>query len=224
MPPVGAGLRHPARYGRSPGLGVTRRCACGWNLARHEGAAGPGVAKARQRQAASPPPRQRQSVFACASRARPNWVRANDGRESRAGGILALAEPLRGQPEAAGRALSSAFPSGGRRPSAPWRSGHAITLARSSAPGPAWTQRLDLPAGARNHRSARPPGAARRGHRVRGLAGPLTAGEPRARRDRRIAGELVVTPAPSRNTSAISSARPARPTAPRPSPGRVSWA
>ena len=37
-------------------------------------------------------------------------MRANDGRESRAGGILALAEPLRGQPEAAGRALSSGIP------------------------------------------------------------------------------------------------------------------
>jgi len=37
-------------------------------------------------------------------------MRANDGRESRAGGILALAEWLRGQPEAAERALSSGIP------------------------------------------------------------------------------------------------------------------
>ncbi len=79
------------------------------------------------------------------------------GWESRAGGILALAQWLRGQPEAAERALSSGIPSGGRRPSATWRSGHAITLARSSAPGAARTRRLDLPAGARSHRSARPP-------------------------------------------------------------------
>jgi LuxR family maltose regulon positive regulatory protein len=75
-----------------------------------------------------------------------------------------------------------------------WRPGHAITLAGSSGPGPpgrsGWTYRqaLEITA-APGH-----PGSAGRGHRVRGLAEPLTAREPRARRDQHIAGELVVTP------------------------------
>jgi hypothetical protein len=171
-------------------------------------------------------PKVRMRVESCAAR-RCRRARRGQPRQAarhRRGAKSAFACAARPARSSRARVVVGHCPSGRRRPSATWRSGHAITLARSSAPRAAWTQRLDLPAGARNHRSARPPGAARPGHRVPGLAGPLTAREPRARRDRRIAGELVPPPASSRSTSATSSASSARPAAPRPSPGRATWA
>jgi len=119
---------------------------------------------------------------------------ANDGWESRAGGILALAEWLRGQPEAAGRVLSSGIPQ--------WRAAAERHLAVPACHHLGQVQRprgrLHAATGLTGGRWKSPQRPTTRRcrarHRVRGLARPLTARDPRARRDQRIAGELVVTP------------------------------